>query len=463
MHVKVGKHLDIVSWWWNASAGLMAQFMMVAGIVLVAGMLVIGFWVTSEIEDGVTDNAGAVTALYVDAIIAPITQEIGEAGLLSPAARLELEHILRRGALRHEVSAFKLWGQDGRVIFSDNPGIVGRVLDPSAGLTSALAGRVDAAYGRRSHPDNDVESLGDGPLLEVYSPVRSAKTGEIIAVAEFYTTADKLQQHLFDARLRSWLVVGLVSLGIFSALYIVFARGNRTISQQSEALREKVQQLSFLLEKNSGLGRRVEQANHRIAELHERTLRRISAELHDGPTQLLAFAALRLDDPKNQQQEQVRQAVNEAMQEIRYICRGLALPELEGWSVATVARRIAAAHEARCGHKVSMKLGEDLPELPLTAKTCIYRFLQETLNNGSKHAGSARQAVSIRRIVEGIEVEVRDDGPGFEPDECSEGLGLLGLRERVAGLKGSFRVDTRKGAGTSVVMRLPTGAEVEHS
>jgi signal transduction histidine kinase len=114
--------------------------------------------------------------------------------------------------------------------------------------------------------------------------------------------------------------VGLVSLGIFSALYIVFARGNRTISQQSEALREKVQQLSFLLEKNSGLGRRVEQANHRIAELHERTLRRISAELHDGPTQLLAFAALRLDDPKNQQQEQVRQAVNEAMQEIRYIC-----------------------------------------------------------------------------------------------------------------------------------------------
>ena len=441
----------------------MAQFMVVAGIVLVAGMLVIGFWVTSEIEDGVTDNAGAVTALYVEAIIAPVTQEIGETGLLSADARLELEHILRRGALRDEVSAFKLWGPDGRVMFSDNPDIVGRILDLSPGLTSALAGRVDAAYARRSHPDNDVESLGDEPLLEVYSPVRSAKTGEIIAVAEFYTTAEKLREHLFDARLKSWLVVGLVSLGIFSALYFVFERGSRTIARQSEALGEKVEQLPSLLEQNSGLARRVEQANPRLADLHERTLRRISAELHDGPTQLLAFAALRLDDPESLQQEQVRQAVNEAMQEIRYICRGLALPELEGWSVATVARRIAAAHEARCGYKVSMNLAEDLPGLPLAAKTCIYRFLQETLNNGSKHAGGARQTVAIRTIVEGIEVEVHDDGPGFEPDERGEGLGLLGLRERVAGLKGSFHVDTRKGSGTSVVMRLPAVAEVELS
>jgi signal transduction histidine kinase len=436
---------------------LVTQFMMVSGTVLIAGMLAIGLWVTSEIEEGVTDSAGAVTALYVDALIAPVTQELDDGGSLGDEARRELDFIVRRGALRDEVSAFKLWDPSGRIVFSDNPDLVGSIFDVSDGLAQALAGRVDAALARQSHIVSDIDR--NAPLLEVYSPVRSATTGRIIAVAEFYTTAERLREHLFDARVKSWFVVGLVSLGMFSALYALFARGNRTISLQRRALDDQIDQLSALLEQNTGLTQRVEQANHRIADFNERNLRRISAELHDGPVQLLAFAALRLDSPQHSRREQVRQAVNEAMKEIRDICSGLALPEVEVWSVATIVKKVVSAHERRTGRKVVLNLEDDLPELSPAAKTCIYRFLQETLNNGSKHAHGARQTVAIARASDGIEVQVCDDGPGFAPPEGGEGLGLLGLRERVAGLKGCFDLHSRQGGGTRVVMRLPEDKE----
>jgi signal transduction histidine kinase len=147
------------------------------------------------------------------------------------------------------------------------------------------------------------------------------------------------------------------------------------------------------------------------------------------------------------------------MKEIRDICSGLALPEVEAWSVATIVKKVVSAHERRTGGKVVMNLEDDLPELSPAAKTCIYRFLQETLNNGSKHAHGARQTVAIARASDGIEVQVCDDGPGFAPSEGGEGLGLLGLRERVAGLKGCFDLHSRQGGGTRVVMRLPEDKE----
>lgn len=428
-------------------ASLMAQFVALAGVVLVLGMLGTGFWVSSQIEEIVTDNAGAVTALYVDAVISPVTQDMAEAGGLGDAARARLDGLLQRGALRSQISAFKLWDVTGRVIYSDRPQLVGQFAPGNPRLAVALRGQVHAAL-------RDVPALtADGRLMEVYTPVRSAGTGEIIAVAEFYSTTGGLRADLLRSRLQSWLVVGLVTLSMFVALSTLFARGSRTILRQRRALDEKIAELSATLDRNEALTRRVDRANLRIAEINERTLRRLSADLHDGPAQLLAFAALRLDGAPGQQQ--VSEAVNEALQELRCICRGLVLPELEGWSVPTIARRLIATQKERMGREVGLQIGPDLPDMALGAKNCIYRFVQETLNNGARHAAGAAQTVTIRREGEGIAIEVRDEGPGFDPDADGDGLGIVGLRERVAGLKGRFALQSRPGAGTSVRMWLP--------
>lgn len=432
---------------------LMAQFLLMAAAVLFAGLCLIGLWVTSRIETGVIDNAGTTTALYVDALITPLVQPLALEVELSPAHADELRNVLRRGALSTQVSLFKLWAPSGRIVFSDNPELIGTVPEASPGLEAALSGRVHATFEQAFHHPADGES--GAPLLEIYSPVRSTIDGQIIAVAEFYTAAEALAGHLQAARVQSWVVVGLVSLAMFLALSAVVARGSRTIAAQRRSLDVQVNELSSLLAANKLLTQRVEQANHRIASLNESNLRRISADLHDGPVQQLAFAALRLDPPQDERQAQVRQAIDEALEEIRHICSGLSLPELDDWSLATIARRLIASHAARTGITARLALPPDLPDMPPVAKICIYRFLQEGLTNGAKHGKGTNQAVRLLSEAGWIMVEVSDDGPGFDPETAHAGLGLAGLRERIAGLNGRLDIESAPGKGTRLQMRLP--------
>lgn len=427
--------------------GLMGQFIVLAGVVLVTGMIGTGLWVRSQIEGIATDHAAAVTALYVDAVVTPLAQELAHAQRLSPQTDARLHRMLEQGALSREISAFKLWRPDGVVVYSTRPELLGRQFRDNPRLAVALTGQVHA----------QLRDVAQGPqvrrLMEVYSPIRSARTGQIIAVAEFYTSTDKLDADLARSRSRSWLVVGAVTLAMFLALYTLFSRGSRTILRQRRALDEKIRELSALLAQNRALADSVVQANRRSAEIGERTLRRLSADLHDGPAQHLGFAALRLDGVPGF--EQVAHSVNEALQELRFICRGMALPELQAWSAERIAHRLVSTHEARNGPGVHLDLQPDLPQLPLAAKNCLYRFLQETLANSARHAPGAGTSVIIRRSGDGLLAEVSDSGPGFDPRAETAGLGLAGLRERIAAMKGRFELHSGPQTGTCVTMWLP--------
>ena len=85
-------------------------------------------------------------------------------------------------------------------------------------------------------------------------------------------------------------------------------------------------------------------------------------------------------------------------------------------------------------------------ELPEEHKTCIYRVVQEALNNCAQHAQASAVQVSVRQEDGGILVTVQDDGSGFDPERV-RGLGLLGMEERVRHLGGTFQIDSRPAAG----------------
>lgn len=431
----------------------MTRFVLLAGIVLCLGMLGTGFWVSRQVERIVTDNSGATTALYVDLMISPLVQSMDGGGRLTAEAAERLTLMIGQSALSRRVSAFKLWDPGGQIVFSSRAEQIGRRSPENPRLQVALNGLVHAELRQVT----DSAQPGTHDLMEVYSPVRSNANGKIIAVAEFYTTTDALRADLRASRTQSWLVVAAVTLAMFVSLYAMFARGNRTIVQQRQALDAQIAELSDLLEQNRSLGQRVAQANHRIADRGEQTLRRISADLHDGPVQLMAFAAMRLDGVAGQ--ERVTEAVNEALKDLRQICRGMVLPEVKDWTPATIARHLVASQESRMGGSISLQIADDLPALSLAQKICLYRFLQEALNNSARHATGSGQSVVIRRRADTLEVEVSDTGPGFDPTAPTAGLGLLGLRERIAGLDGGFKLHTMQGLGTCLTMRLPIAKE----
>jgi signal transduction histidine kinase len=121
------------------------------------------------------------------------------------------------------------------------------------------------------------------------------------------------------------------------------------------------------------------------------------------------------------------------------------VPALE-WQAREVSRRSEMEVEVE-----SSGVPENLAE---EKKICIYRVAQEALNNAARHSGGHNARVTIRQKDAAIFLSIHDDGGGFDPHH-SRGLGLLGMEERVRRLGGSFRVDSKPGAGTTIEATLP--------
>jgi signal transduction histidine kinase len=262
-----------------------------------------------------------------------------------------------------------------------------------------------------------------------------------------------------------------VTMAMLALQIIIVGKGSRTITQQRSSLRERIADLSRLLGENDTLRQRANDANRRVAEMNERDLRRIGADLHDGPVQLLGMAVLRLDslsdivsaadkavvEEAREDLEVLSDALRDSLEEIRNISAGLAPPDIETLSLGSALQLAARRHERRTGNPVLRNI-KDLPAcLPLSLKTCLYRFAQEGLANAFRHANGDGQAIAAKYSADELEVSVSDTGPGLEARHAineRQGQGLIGLRDRVESLGGEFSIRSQPGAGTCLTARF---------
>lgn len=449
-------------------ASLTLKFAAAGSLVLLIGILIIGSWVARQIEEGVTQNTGAATALYMESVIAPISQELARTDSISPESAAAIERIFKDTALGRRVISYKFWKPGGLIVHAADPSLIGQRFETTDNLRRAWEGQVVADFDDLADAEDAKERARGLPLLEIYSPIREAYSGKIIAVAEFYEVATGLENDLRQARLDSWLVVGIVGALMFMLLFGIVSGGSRTIDRQRSTLEVRVNELARLLAQNRDLRLRVEQASGRSAAMNERNLRRLSAELHDGPTQLLALAALRLDgiagEVDNSQRrnavDAIHEAVNAAMSELRNLCRGMAAPEIRDCSVADVIELAVQGHQRRTASSVAIESDIDDLVIGHPGLLCVFRFVQEGLSNAFRHAGGVGQKV-FASVEKGLLiVKICDDGPGFDETaratvDC--GLGLAGLRDRIESLGGGFTATSSAGTGTVLTMRLGLG------
>ena len=106
---------------------------------------------------------------------------------------------------------------------------------------------------------------------------------------------------------------------------------------------------------------------------------------------------------------------------------------------------------------------EDIPEaLPAEISLCLYRVLQESLQNVLKHSGSRRAHVSLSGHIDTIDLTIKDSGAGFDPQEAirGRGLGLTSMKERLKVVGGHLSIHSERGHGTTIhavaPLRLPT-------
>jgi signal transduction histidine kinase len=441
--------------------------------VLVVSALGLGWWVGREIEVGVINRTAATTALYINSFLEPQLQNLAQEPFLSVARMEALDRLLHETPLHQQVVRFKVWGRKGLVLYSSNITQVGRRFPVDDDLALAWQrGLVSTGVTTLDRPENEGETKPRPRLLETYAPIRLRGTDQVIAVAEFYAIMDDLEREVASAKWRSWLIVGLVTLGVYVLLISFVRRSSNTILRQQAELGAKVTALNVALGRNAELSERVRRAATRTTALNERFLRRVSAELHDGPAQDLSFALLRLDglmhyaadEPSEEGQrkrlrdlEAMEGSLKRAVGEMRAIASDLRLPELDPLSLRATLERAVRDHERRSETRVELRL-RDVPECALLpVKITAFRIAQEALNNSFRHAGGVGQRVTLEGESGSVRLEVADDGPGFVwSQHLSEGhLGLIGMRERVESLGGEFQLESVLGRGTRIVVRLP--------
>jgi signal transduction histidine kinase len=200
-----------------------------------------------------------------------------------------------------------------------------------------------------------------------------------------------------------------------------------------------------------------EQARGRWArELHDETLQGLvglrmllSSARRSGSAEAMAATIDEASDETKREIQNLRALIAEL--------RPAALDELGlGPAIETLAERSAAGVGVQVSTRIA--LGTDGERLAPETEGAVYRVVQEALTNVSKHAGASHVRVEVVRDNGSVEVLVEDDGRGFDPAACSEGLGLVGMRERVQLTGGRLEIRSRPGASTCVSARLPVAS-----
>jgi signal transduction histidine kinase len=199
-------------------------------------------------------------------------------------------------------------------------------------------------------------------------------------------------------------------------------------------------------------------------EVAEGERRRWAQELHDGALQSLAAVRITLaaalqgrgEDREAQIEraaEQTVEGLEEQITELSRLINDLRPASLERLGLHGALEALAEESANRGGFEVATEI--DLgAALTSDEERGVYRLVQEALNNVVKHAGAGRAEVAVRTGEGAVEIEVDDNGEGFDT-AAGPGRGLLGMRERVEMLGGTIAIDSTPGVGTKVRSTLP--------
>jgi signal transduction histidine kinase len=131
---------------------------------------------------------------------------------------------------------------------------------------------------------------------------------------------------------------------------------------------------------------------------------------------------------------------------------------LDDFGLVPALERLTDAFAEQSDVRVDFHSALGETRLPSDVETALYRVVQESLTNILKHANAHNISVSVARRESGVAAVIEDDGAGFDQRTVREdGVGLLGMRERLALLDGRLEIESRPGAGTTVVAEVPVG------
>jgi signal transduction histidine kinase len=205
-------------------------------------------------------------------------------------------------------------------------------------------------------------------------------------------------------------------------------------------------------------------AVRRVVEAQESERSRLARELHDETGQALTSILLGLKpledalthQPARLALAELREHVVSALQEVRRLAVELRPALLDDFGLVPALERLVDSLAEQTDIRVDFRSALGETRLASEVETTLYRVVQESLTNIVKHAKAQNVSVSVARRGAAVAVVIEDDGAGFDQRLVrQEGIGLLGMRERLALLDGRLEIESRPGAGTTIVAEVP--------
>ena len=282
--------------------------------------------------------------------------------------------------------------------------------------------------------------------------LKIAKEVSVVNDAELEEAEERISRVSAQFRHRLlWVATIALSFGLILATTTIVYAG-RLENSVAEKYRESLEAQGELKE-----------LSKRLVEAEERERRAISRELHDEVGQSLSAILLEVESLTEMSSEKgsfrqglhnIKMLAENCVNEVRNMALLLRPSMLDDlgliaaleWQAREVSRRTGMLVET-----VSENVSDTLPD---EHRTCVYRIVQEALNNSSRHAHARNVRVVVRQGSDGLRVSIDDDGKGFDPSRV-RGLGLLGMNERVSQLGGMLKVDSDPARGTRLRVELP--------
>ncbi len=425
--------------------GAVARFA-AAGLVALAVVAVVSFLILRNV--GTTEalkNAREVTRIVGRGIVEP---NLGEGVVRErPAALHRLDRVMRERVLRSPIVRVKLWTPSGRVVYSDDPQLIGRRFPLGKDeIASLRTGKVDSGVSDLSLPENRSER-GRGKLLEVYLPVRT-RSGQPLLLEAYQhfssvvASARDVWLAFLPALLAALVVLYLVQLPLAASLARRLRRGSREREQ--------------LLE--------------RAVDASAEERRRIAADLHDGIVQDMAGlsfslaaaadrASARGDAAAAADLRRDAEHTRRSVRAIRNLLVEIYPPTLQQAGLAAALSDLVAPLEAR-GIATRVEVPEPV-DLSTEDEALLFRVAQETVRNAAAHAEPNNLEVVVETGPGDVSLTVSDDGRGFDAasgDGVGGGhFGLALLRDLAEQRGAGLSVESRPGTGTRVTVEVPRG------
>jgi signal transduction histidine kinase len=253
-----------------------------------------------------------------------------------------------------------------------------------------------------------------------------------------------------------WQIIGGILLILVESVLLAAVLVHRLRRRRAETeLRASYQQIQHLA--------------GRLITAQETERSHIARELHDNFNQQLAALAIahstlkrRLPPGSSDLREEVDRLQQQAValsDAIRQLSHELHPGVLQHVGLLAALRAHCEQFSRDRELEVSFQSVGELRDIPPEVSLCLYRVTQEALHNVAQHAAARRAEVTLRRTAAGLELSVRDDGTGFDPNaEAEGGLGLISIDERVRLVRGAVQIVTGKKRGTELQVRVPLDA-----